>query len=359
MSLVHAPAARQERAGRFRVPVLGVAVTRRALLLPALRQLELGDDAAAHGLRVESARLGLIGFAVALVAVVTAVSGPIAFVALAAPQIAHRLIGGAGTPELVPVSTGGTGQPSFWVHGASGYANGFDELSRALGPDYPLYAFQARGTDGYSMPHLLEEMVDHYVSCVRMVQPHGPYVLGGYSFGGLIAMEMACRLSEAGETIRHLVMFDTYPATQDVFDRHQGVYDPDFLGFYLVNYLLRADEHPERVVRPHEFEHVPAALREQVLCRIAEQRGGKHVSADDIYRYLRGGLTCSAHAEGIYETFEMRPYDASDVLFFRATDGVHGPVERRVLEAHGHPGGLRLPGAVAGGRHGLTQRRRA
>lgn len=61
-----------------------------------------------------------------------------------------------------------------------------------------------------------------------------------------------------------------------------------------------------------------------MLCRMAEQGGEKRVSADDIYRYLRGGLSCSAHAESIYETFEMRSYNASDVLFFKATDGFTG-----------------------------------
>lgn len=76
-------------------------------LIPALRQLELGDDAArAHGLRVEPARLGLVLFAVALVAIVTASTGPIAFVALAAPQIAHRLVGGAGIPIVGSVFVG-------------------------------------------------------------------------------------------------------------------------------------------------------------------------------------------------------------------------------------------------------------
>lgn len=68
-----------------------------ALLAPALRQLELGDDAAsAHGVRVERARLGLVVVGVALVSVVTASSGPIAFVALAAPQVARLLLRGPG-----------------------------------------------------------------------------------------------------------------------------------------------------------------------------------------------------------------------------------------------------------------------
>lgn len=77
------------------------------VLVPPLRQLELGDDAAsAHGVNVEGARLGLVLFAVALVAIVTAATGPIAFIALAAPQVARRLAGGAGIPLATSALTG-------------------------------------------------------------------------------------------------------------------------------------------------------------------------------------------------------------------------------------------------------------
>lgn len=72
-----------------------------------LRQLGLGDDlAAAHGLRVEPARLSVIGLAVVLTALVTAIAGPIAFVALAGPQVAKRLVKGAGLPLIQSALTG-------------------------------------------------------------------------------------------------------------------------------------------------------------------------------------------------------------------------------------------------------------
>ncbi|WP_423920586.1 FecCD family ABC transporter permease [Frigoribacterium sp. 2-23] len=73
-----------------------------------LRQLELGDDAArAHGLRAEGSRLALVVVAVALTAVVTASTGPIVFVALAAPQVARRLVRSAGVPLVGAAFTGG------------------------------------------------------------------------------------------------------------------------------------------------------------------------------------------------------------------------------------------------------------
>jgi iron complex transport system permease protein len=86
---------------QVRVALVALAVCGLATLaaVQPLQQLELGDDsAAAHGLRVERARLGILVLGVALTAVVTAVAGPIVFVSLAAPQVAKRMVGGAGLP---------------------------------------------------------------------------------------------------------------------------------------------------------------------------------------------------------------------------------------------------------------------
>ncbi len=83
---------------------LGVGVV---VASPLLRQLELGDDlAASHGVRVEPARLVILGLGVALTATATATAGPIAFVALSSPQVARRLVGGAGLPLVASALTG-------------------------------------------------------------------------------------------------------------------------------------------------------------------------------------------------------------------------------------------------------------
>lgn len=84
------------------LPALGVLLAGTAglvVLTPHLRQLELGDDAAAaHGVRLEATRLALIIVGMILIAATTAVCGPIGFVSLACPQIARRLRAGAGLP---------------------------------------------------------------------------------------------------------------------------------------------------------------------------------------------------------------------------------------------------------------------
>lgn len=90
--------------GILLIAVLAVLL---CLIAPALRELELGDDAAAMlGRRVERSRLGLIVVAVGLIAAVTAVAGPIGFVALAAPQIARRVTGAVGTPLVSAMMVG-------------------------------------------------------------------------------------------------------------------------------------------------------------------------------------------------------------------------------------------------------------
>lgn len=84
------------------LPAIGIVLAVTPLLLLAvrpLRQLELGDDvAASHGVRVEPTRLAILGIGVLLTALVTAATGPIAFVALAAPQIARLLARSPGIP---------------------------------------------------------------------------------------------------------------------------------------------------------------------------------------------------------------------------------------------------------------------
>ncbi|MCB0208007.1 MAG: methyltransferase [Anaerolineae bacterium] len=114
---------------------------------------------------------------------------------------------------LVPIRSTGTRPPFFCVHPWAGMVYPYYELAAEMGPDQPFYGFQAVGL--YQQPHTsIEEMAGHYLTALRQVQPGPPYLLGGWSMGGLIAFEMAQQLQQAGEAVASLALFDV-PAPID------------------------------------------------------------------------------------------------------------------------------------------------
>ncbi|RJQ58217.1 MAG: non-ribosomal peptide synthetase [Desulfobacteraceae bacterium] len=117
----------------------------------------------------------------------------------------------AGWTSLVPIQPGGSKPPLFFVHGAGGNVLLFRELALNLGPDQPFYGFQSKGVNGRDPAHFsFEEMAAHYIQEMRLLQPEGPYHLGGYCLGGAIALEMARQLTEKGQEVSLLAMIETY-----------------------------------------------------------------------------------------------------------------------------------------------------
>jgi len=114
--------------------------------------------------------------------------------------------------SLVPIQPAGSHAPFFCIHGVGGNVVGFYELGRRLAPDHPFYGLQSQGLDPKRPPHAtIEEMASHYLNEIRTVQPRGPISVGGFSFGGLVAYEIAQQLLARGEEVGLLVLFDTYP----------------------------------------------------------------------------------------------------------------------------------------------------
>lgn len=112
---------------------------------------------------------------------------------------------------LVPIQPQGDRPPFFCVHDQDGHVLNFRALAQRLGDRQPFYGLQARGLDGDEVPFAdADAMADHYIQEIRRVWPSGPYLLGGYSFGGRIAYLMAQKLSSAGEDVPLLALFDTY-----------------------------------------------------------------------------------------------------------------------------------------------------
>ena len=112
--------------------------------------------------------------------------------------------------SLIALTTTGTRPPIFCVTAGDGNTIGFGALARRLGPDQPFYALQPRGLDGRVLLHRnVEGMASHYVTRIRRVQPHGPYVLGGRCFGTLVAYEMTRILEAEGERVALLLSLDS------------------------------------------------------------------------------------------------------------------------------------------------------
>jgi amino acid adenylation domain-containing protein len=123
--------------------------------------------------------------------------------------LAQQTDSGSWSP-LVPIQPSGSKPPFFCVHPILGVVFPYYELAYSLGFDQPFYGLQPLGLDGKQSPFTrIEEMAAHYIEALRQVQPSGPYFLGGWSFGGLVAFEMAQQLLSAGHQVALLAIFDT------------------------------------------------------------------------------------------------------------------------------------------------------
>jgi amino acid adenylation domain-containing protein len=112
---------------------------------------------------------------------------------------------------LLPIRARGDGPTLFCVHPGGGLSWGYMPLARYVPEDFRLYALQARALDGTTeLPSSIRDMAADYIGQIKTVQPAGPYLLLGHSFGGIVAHEMAVQLREAGEDVA-IVVGDAYP----------------------------------------------------------------------------------------------------------------------------------------------------
>ncbi len=180
--------------------------------------------------------------------------------------------------------------PIFSVHG------GDKTLGAAFGPDRPLYlVFDSISTTSADMSSV-ETVAEYYLRGVRTVQPHGPYILCGYSLGGMIAYEMAMRLTEAGEEVRLVGLFDSTPP-------HIGRWG---LGLRLYNLVARLGDQKGLLDKAkHLLSNASGILRRRIdglrEDPVAASRGAEHIrEANEAlyyeigfkYRYPISRLNC-------------------------------------------------------------------
>ncbi|WP_441287561.1 amino acid adenylation domain-containing protein [Sorangium sp. KYC3313] len=115
------------------------------------------------------------------------------------------------TSVVVPLHAGGARAPLFFVHPIGGNVLCYADLARELGRDRPFYGIQAFGLETPPRPLAsVGEMAEAYCEELRRVQPEGPYLLGGWSMGGVVAFEMARVLERSGHRVAAVVLLDAY-----------------------------------------------------------------------------------------------------------------------------------------------------
>jgi amino acid adenylation domain-containing protein len=230
---------------------------------------------------------------------------------------------------LVAIQPRGDRQPFFCVHGIGGGVIDYLHLARHLGTEQPFYGLQATGADADSS---VEGMASRYLEAVRKVQPGGPYLLGGWSFGGLIAFEMARQFQELGQEVAMLALFDSIApgfidrsAYLDVPDTNDPAQVARFISGTMGNDPGAASLDDRESYTPAEqlqraFEHakqeraVPAEIElPEFLVWLAGLRKGMLAEREYLPTAYAGRLTLfkarelSSHSESIREQLARDP----------------------------------------------------
>jgi len=210
---------------------------------------------------------------------------------------------------LVTLQAGDSGgrAPFFLIHPAGGGVLSYLDLARHMGAGRPVYGLQARGQLRNQEPITrVEDLAAAYLEIVREVQPKGPYRLGGSSFGGYVAFEMARQLEEAGERAGLVALLDTGV----IRDSHDGELDPrEYLGV-LVQEMLPDFAHdlPRDRSLDEQLGYVLGVLRQR-------ERVPVDFGQEDVRRYFDLYWTniLAAHA------YRPRPC-AGRLVLLRAVD---------------------------------------
>jgi acyl transferase domain-containing protein/thioesterase domain-containing protein len=134
------------------------------------------------------------------------------FIGETTPELSKQQSAQQALPSsLVEINAGNhLKRPLFLIHPVGGHVYFYRDLAHHLGLDQPVYGIQAQGLEGETEPLTqVEEMATHYLKVMRVRQPEGPYFIGGSSFGGTVAFEMAQQLHALGQPVALLTMIDT------------------------------------------------------------------------------------------------------------------------------------------------------
>lgn len=223
----------------------------------------------------------------------------------------------------------GRKQPLFLVHPIDGFVYFYRDLANALDAGRPVYAFQAQGLEPETQPvGSITEMATLYLDSMRILQPQGPYLLGGFSFGGVVAFEMAQQLRARGEDLKLLFLSDTPPTHYPLFNLED---DTAILQF-AIKHLLKLDSN---VIVWDKLRGQPLPSQIQAVLLALQATGPKNtpfiVDAEMLQRLVR---VIKTHQQAL-AVYTPKAYSGK-IVFFRAQESIEnitlGKAERFWLD---------------------------
>lgn len=184
------------------------------------------------------------------------------------------------------------------------------DLVRELPPDQPFYGLQAPDRPEYPEPlGTIEEIASCYVESIRRAQPHGPYRIAGWSFGGRVALEIAQQLQGLGEEVELLAVFDTRVDVDAAENSSEEFDDAGFLAQIIPAQYGLTEEKLRAIPDDSRLEYVYALLR----------REGYLPASYGLNEAQRQREVWKAHAQAA-TSYRPQPYEGR-IAVFRAADG--------------------------------------
>ncbi len=218
--------------------------------------------------------------------------------------------------HLVPIKPNGTKTPLFIVHGAGLNILNFAHVINHFDEDQPIYGFQGIGPNGYdNWFKSIEEMAAHYVDSIIKVNPKGPYAIAGFSFGGIVAFEMARQLKEQGKRVSIIALLDTYVDS--------SYYYPTYSQKQLVRYY-------DRTYRRLDYLKGMLTSWSSLKLRVGSKKeyilkkyfGLKDVMTEQEALALEKFVEASRHVKKIVDRYHLTPQHF-EVELFRAKDNLN------------------------------------
>ena len=221
---------------------------------------------------------------------------------------------------LVPIKPNGTKPPLFMVHGAGLNILNFKHVITHFDDDQPVYGIQGIGPNGFdNWFESIEEMAARYIESILEINPKGPYALAGFSFGGVVALEMARQLEKQGKKVSIIALLDSYVDSSYYYAPY---WQKKLLRIYDVNYR-RFDYLIEMLTSWEAFKKRSQAKKEHI---VKKYFGKKGILTEQEALTIEEFKVANDMVNRIVDRYHLKPQNF-EVDLFRAQDDLEYKID--------------------------------